>query len=358
MARHSISAVRGALCALLFGSTLSLAAAPVSPYSNLFILGDSISDSGNVKNVYDAAVAANGGTPPAGLGPRIPPDIYYNHGQGTFSNGPSYAEVLGNRLGIGVMPSVLGGNNYAFAGARTDYQIFQFASPAFLGLTQQRDKLLADHPGGLDPDALYVVFGGGNNVQDILRGGRSAGNEALGAPSTVQETILDISGVVNDIFAHGGQHLLLANLPNVGLVPRVQELGAAAIGAGLFLSSQINLGIDTIIAGHLAAGRDVMKLDVFGLLNGVIANAAALGFTNTNGRCYGGDDLTFLTVSEPCGNPDEYVFWDGIHPTARVHDILGNAAFAVVAVPEPETWALFVAGLGCLVIAARRKIAA
>ena len=357
MDKHPISAVRGALCALLFGSTLSLAAAPASPYSNLFVLGDSISDSGNVKNVYAAAVAANGGVPPTGLGPRIPPDIYYNSGQGTFSNGPSYAEILGNRLGIGVTPSVLGGNNYAFAGARTDYQIFQFASPAFLGLTQQRDKLLADHPGGLDPNALYVVFGGGNNVQDILRGGRSAGNDALGPPSTVQETVLDISSVVNDIFANGGQHLLLANLPNVGLVPRVQELGAAAIGAGLFLSSQINAGIDSIIAGQLAAGRDVMKLDIFGLLNGVVANAPALGFTNTNGRCYGGDDLTFLTVSAPCGNPEEYVFWDGIHPTARVHEILGNAAFAVVAVPEPETWAMFLAGLGCLAIAARRRVA-
>ena len=75
MDKHPISAVRGALCALLFGSTLSLAAAPASPYSNLFVLGDSISDSGNVKNVYDAAVAANGGVPPTGLGPRIPPDI-------------------------------------------------------------------------------------------------------------------------------------------------------------------------------------------------------------------------------------------------------------------------------------------
>ena len=193
--------------------------------------------------------------------------------------------------------------------------------------------------------------------RSVVRGGRSAGNDALGPPSTVQETVLDISSVVNDIFANGGQHLLLANLPNVGLVPRVQELGAAAIGAGLFLSSQINAGIDSIIAGQLAAGRDVMKLDIFGLLNGVVANAPALGFTNTNGRCYGGDDLTFLTVSAPCGNPEEYVFWDGIHPTARVHEILGNAAFAVVAVPEPETWAMFVAGLGCLAIAARRRVA-
>ncbi|MBP7484430.1 MAG: PEP-CTERM sorting domain-containing protein [Aquabacterium sp.] len=53
-----------------------------------------------------------------------------------------------------------------------------------------------------------------------------------------------------------------------------------------------------------------------------------------------------------CANPDNYLFWDGVHPTAAAHQVLGNAFAA--AVPEPETYALMLAGLG-IVVAARRK---
>jgi len=26
-----------------------------------------------------------------------------------------------------------------------------------------------------------------------------------------------------------------------------------------------------------------------------------------------------------CNNPNEYLYWDNIHPTAKVHEIIGNA---------------------------------
>ena len=50
------------------------------------------------------------------------------------------------------------------------------------------------------------------------------------------------------------------------------------------------------------------------------------------------------------------MFWDGIHPTAKTHAILGGA-MAVVAVPEPETWALLCVGI-IVVGFARRRAAA
>ncbi len=64
---------------LVFAAGL-LASSAASAYSDIFVFGDSLSDSGNV-------FAATGGFPPA---------PYYD---GRFSNGPTYAEDLAGMLG-------------------------------------------------------------------------------------------------------------------------------------------------------------------------------------------------------------------------------------------------------------------
>ena len=43
-----------------------------------------------------------------------------------------------------------------------------------------------------------------------------------------------------------------------------------------------------------------------------------------------------------------------IHPTTAAHLALAGAVFTV-AVPEPQTWALLVFGLGAVALAARRR---
>jgi len=358
MRNPSISSLRAAVCAVLLGPVMALAAAP--PYSGLYVLGDSLSDTGNVKVVYDGIVSSLGGNSPVPgmLGTAIPSAAYHHDGAGgaTFSNGPNYSQVFADRLGLSATASLLGGTNYAFGGARTDYQIFQFVTPAFLGLTEQRDRLLADHPGGLDGGALYVVFGGGNNVQDLLTGSRSSGNTALGAPSSIAETIADLGGIVNDLYSNGANHVMLVNAPDVGRVPRVNGLPPAAVATATLLSQSINAGIAGVVAAQEALGRDIIAFDVFGLLESVVANPAAYGLTNVTGRCFTGDDLGFLPGGAVCDNPDEYLFWDGIHPTAKVHAILGNA-MAVAAVPEPETWAMLGVGLLFVAVARRRALA-
>lgn len=313
-------------------------------FSGLYVIGDSLSDSGNASVTYQGIVQQLGGPVP-GFGPAIPSSVYY---QGRSSDGPIYADVLAGKLGLTNQASLLGGGNYAYGGARTDYQVY---GAPFKGMLDQKDALLAQHP-TIDPDALVVVFGGANNIQDLLRGQRSVGSDP---PSTLAETVQDLDTIIDSLYAAGARNFLVPNAPNVGLVPRVALSGipnAVAIATGATV--QLNSLLDDMLDDQIAQGRNIYKLDVFGLLQGVVADPAAFGITNVTTPCFTGDDLFFTTTNmpAPCAMPDSYLFWDTIHPTSKVHGILGEAAFAAV-VPEPETYALL--GIGLLVVGVARR---
>ena len=64
------------------------------------------------------------------------------------------------------------------------------------------------------------------------------------------------------------------------------------------------------------------------LLLTLLLYVVQLGFTNTMGYCYQGPSfLGCLTggYSYPlCANPNEYIFWDPVHPTKHVHALLAQ----------------------------------
>lgn len=322
---------------------LSLAAASSAaalPFSDVFFFGDSLTDTGNVTEVY-ATVPHPPGAPATIPGPPYDP-------QGRASNGLLYADVLADGLGFSALASERGGNNYAFGGARTRYQLF--GHPAFLGILDQVASYRAQ-PGAADPNALYVLWGGSNNLQDIFLGKTvdPFGNPIPGLGATLG----DIGAALGGLYAEGARHLLVPNVANLGRVPRVRELGgppAQAAATGLVLA--YNAGLDQVLDAFEASHPDahLIRFDSFAALEGIVANAAAHGLTNLTDRCYTGDDLGFTGGGTVCADPDQYLFWDGIHPTAATHRLLGQAM--LTAVPEPSSVALMAAGLLLLLLAA------
>ena len=315
--------------------------AQAGPYSGVYFFGDSLTDVGNVTATY--------ATLPHPPDAPIPGPPYF---QGRASNGPLYADVLAAGLGFSATPSALGGNDFAFGGARTRYQLF---GPPYLGIVDQVAAFRA-LPGPADPGALYVLFAGSNNVQDILSG-RTI--DALGNPVPgIGGTLGDIGAMLAGLYNEGARNLLVPNVPNIGRVPRVAENGPAAVAGGTALSQALDAGLASLLDAFVLSHPDAhaFRFDTYGALEDIVANASSYGLTDLTHRCYTGDDLGFTGGGTVCANPENYLFWDGIHPSAAVHDVLGREMLAVLGVPEPESTGLLAVGAIGFALARRRVV--
>ena len=317
-----------------------------SAYSTLYVLGDSLSDTGNL---FDAT--SN----------QLPqqPD-YFN---GRFSNGPIYAEFLWKSLGLSgdLKPSYLGGTDYAVGGARSRYHAFDFDNsvPVFnpiggtsnypeFSLLGQRDAILVDNSGGLDRNALYTVWSGSNDVSDALEIAlapvrscsppNTCDLDLTGAEQLIYQAVGDFVDVVKSLVDAGAHDLLIPNVPNLGLVPRVLGTGAEDLATGL--AQFYNFLIEKALAG---VNADIARIDTFAFLTDLVDDPTVYGFPqgfNVNDPCFTG----FVGVQGTfCTDPANHAFWDMIHPSAVFHEKLGMLAYA--AVPEPGSIALIALGL-------------
>lgn len=316
----------GALC-LAFVTTLASAV----PFSNLYVFGDSLSDQGNVSLI-------SGGTVP-------PPEYTDGSISGRFTNGRNYIDYLAQDLGLTVTPSLLGGANYAYGGARTSYHVMP--TPAALSVLQQRDAYLTGLGGSsADASALYIVWAGANNLADILV--KLATIPGYSPSADMTSAVGDIANVVTSLVVAGAHSIVVPNIPDLGLVPKVTGGGPPNAGAS-YLTSLFNQGLSTALnqIDSLFPAIDLIRVDTFSLLDAVYMNPAAYGLTNVSAGCY---SLYVEPGGTTCANPDQYLFWDALHPTTAMHQILADGFLH--AVPEPGT--LLLVGLGLLSLARGR----
>lgn len=292
-----------------------------SRFSGIVVFGTSFSDSGNAFVLLGEA-----GTPPDySIGPFVIPTLPYARGGHHLSNGATWIEQFARPLGLAgsVRPALQGGanaTNFAVGAARAREDNINF------NLAQQVDTFLLQSGGVAAPDALYVVEMGANDVRDaliIIAGG--------GDPSLVlQEALLSIVANIQRLYAAGAREFLVWNVPNPAFTPAVRSLGPAA---GL-VATQVTLSFNTELitgpAGVLAQlsglpGITIEVLDAFQLLNNVNANPGAFGLTNVTTACVTPDDPPFK-----CDNPNDFLFWDGIHPTKAGHAIVAQEAANVL----------------------------
>jgi phospholipase/lecithinase/hemolysin len=271
-----------ALTLLAFMTSVVFSAQQPEPINELYVFGDSLSDVGTV-------FRATGGTYP-------PSPTYF---QGRYSNGRVWAEYLADRLHLSSRQT----NNFACGGATTGSE----RNTLVPGLLTQVQSFTQTHQ-QTNPNGLYVLWAGAN---DYLQGVSSA---------TVP--VENVTGAITSLAGVGAKKILVANLPDLGQLPATRTSANSASLSALTQAHNQGLRRSLKLLSQQYSDLQIVTLDANTLYRDAITNPAAFGFTNVISSC--------LSGSRACGNSDQFLFWDGIHPTTAAHRILGEAAFSAI----------------------------
>ena len=126
-------------------------------YSSLFVFGDSLSDSGNNFLHSDQQITLV----PISGNSFIPTNPYASK---AYTNDQVWAQIVASSLGLSANPSLAGGTDYAYGGARTGTTSPEGAP----SLEAQVGSFLSQYGPMIPGNALYVVEGGGDNARDGL----------------------------------------------------------------------------------------------------------------------------------------------------------------------------------------------
>jgi phospholipase/lecithinase/hemolysin len=304
---------------LTFGPSLFAQSLPA--FTQVIVFGDSLSDDGNIKHRLEDQylISYPGGD--------------FNYSDGRFTNssdtdpasdmyaGTWHEQLARDFIGLSAPTNSLdGGTDYAFGGATTEdgtREVTVFDNPIpFIGgnttvtidnLGQQVDDYLAANT--VDPAALYIVWGGGNDLFDD------------DSSDNVTATAERVAGLVERLAEAGAVYILVPNVPPLGLVPNYKDdpdTATALNAASADYRDQFNTQLDVAVSTLAAEGITITlyRLDVYGLFYRLAANLEDYGFVNISDPAQGADV-----------DPDQYLFWDDIHPTTAGHFQIANAAF-------------------------------
>lgn len=319
---------------VLFCLTLPFKASAAG-FSQFNVFGDSLSDTGNLFTV-------SGQISPTG---PIPPDPPYF--QGRFSNNKIWVDYVGEEIGLTptlsanlstTTPSQ--GINFAFGGSLSGLDNAFF--PQLPGVQTQVGSFVANNQKA-DPNALYAVWGGGN---DYL----------FGENPNLNQTVKNLSDSVGALAQAGAKNILVFNLPDLGKTPIAVRTGNTS---NLTTLTNVHNAALASALGQLNNNNpsvNIIPVDINSLFNKVIANPGEFGFKDVNTSCvvY---DIRNNQVLKTCNNPNDYLFFDEVHPTTNAHKLVAETALAAIrakSVPESST-ALALLPLGALGAAAMLK---
>ena len=293
----------------------------------LVIFGDSLSDTGN-----KYAITGFANTPPYSelLEFFLVADGPYTRGGLHHSNGATWIEQYAHPLGQAayVLPALRSqgkARNYAYGGARA-----RPGTPIIPNDNQhlpiQVTNFFADVNNAAPSDALYMVFIGGNDIFDAVYA-LSIDNTGALSSQVLEKAVTSVVVQIGKLKLAGAKHFVVLNAPDLGLTPAVRIADAVfsasnpainpgdVIAAATQFSSLYNAGLNAA----LGSIPNVQIVDIFTEFQNLVQNPQDFGLANSDSAC--------VTPEQPpyaCKKPNEYVFWDGVHPTKVAHSIIAD----------------------------------
>jgi outer membrane lipase/esterase len=312
---------------IVFVALLAFAAAPAlaqstsQPYSQTVFFGDSLTDAG----FYGPFLIQQVGPQGAFIG------------RFTTNPGQVWAQFLAQFYGTGADPAwnltTTGivnatGTNYAAGGARVNLGPGFPPSPptsAAPPLSAQINAYLAANGGRADPNALFVVWGGANDLFFHLNGLTTQAQffATAGAQSTLVATLQNA----------GARYILVPTMPDVGRTPFGLSQGPAGSAGITALVQAYN---QSLFGGLRQSGLRVIPLDVFNFLREISASPATFGLVNVTAPACGAVPSLQCTPGNFVvpGADQSYAFADGVHPTTAGHRLLADFAVSVLEGPR------------------------
>lgn len=325
---------------------------PVLAYDQLYVFGDSLSDTGN-------------------------------NGRFTYDSNKHllYDEVLAQRIGAALVASDDGGNNYAAGGG--------VAVPALNPADNTQDQVqsyLGQVNGRADGDGLYIHWIGGNDLA-------AAALNPTTAPGVAYNSAAAAAAQVHSLLNAGAGTVIVPTVPNIGSTPQLMELiiqqaltpvqnaavqaayatlnslttpdnasrteaihraltAAAAQGSAIpqvqqAIAAQLIAAYDSLSAQAAQltdfynqsedpllaqGGGNIVRVDVNKLFGEAIANPAQFGFTNTAGMaCPPGVSSAVCRSTMPGFDSSQaYLFADHFHPSPQAHLLIADYIQAVL----------------------------
>jgi phospholipase/lecithinase/hemolysin len=297
-------------------------------FSQIVIFGDSLSDT---RNVYDRTDSKTGGTVQYPSGTFNYSDGRWTNSNDTDPGSATYAGVWHEQLARTFLNipaatfSLGGGTNYAFGGATTNdgtheetvvsTSVFGDVTITIDDMGRQMDDYLAAHPIA-DPNALYVVWGGGNDLFND------------DSPENVTATAARATALMKRIAHAGANYIMVPNIPPLGLIPKYA--GDPAKQASLSRAAADYR--DELMADLAAAQSDLASQGINPTLYPVDAWTNTIRVMTYPSR-YGFTNISSAVQDNSSANPDHYLFWDEKHPTTAGHYQTAKGANDAITLP-------------------------
>jgi outer membrane lipase/esterase len=261
--------------------------------------------------------------------PVLPP----NTGRFTTNPDPVWAQIVAERYGFTANPANQGGTNYAQGGA------FVAQTPGYppvpptaaaQPLTTQVSNYIAQ---GVDPGALHFVSAGYNDIFLTLQQAAAGQITTAQAQANIVQAATRYVQQVGLLQAAGAQNLAVLNIYDLGKSPYGVAAGPAVAAQ---ISQIVSLYNTTVQSGLNALGGSVMRVDAAAIYNDIIANASAIGLSNTRDRACGSVPSLVCTPANlvaPNANTT-YLYADDVHPTGAGFALLAQAVASMIEGPQ------------------------